>query len=780
MTAWSTSVEDFRAELSARGTARPPATLGELWGAEWKSAGLDTFTGSGQPIEDAYEELRSKTLGAAGKDLLTLAAERGVNFGALRTMDERARFFGGVIATLPEDRQKELQPLVDVRARAADKAQAIEREATDVRSASYGLSAVATGFIAAAARQAVDPVNIASMPLGGPLKGPVLKMIAREFAFGAGAQLVQEPHIEEQRAKLGLESGFARGATDVLEAGVGQAGLASLFRGAAWGWRAMRGHTAMRPEADIRTGAPAQPVAAVVPLPTDRFDLHAEDFTAAAHLAERDHAMDAALTERAPVPEKAGAKPKEPVLPTPDEQLVHAQRIEETAAAIEKGDPPATTDLVSDLRDRLTAAEKRMTVWAPGNTEEMVLRGRERIALLTELQKDRPQPWMEAEKHVLQGYHKANPDWIARLDATTNEIATLRRQIADLERTGPEPLTGSGAALRTDETTLSPPAKAGELPQTRTRKRAAATGEPSLFQFLAARGGLAPHGDLKGILGTSHFVPGHGPLVRKTGMSLDRAREAALEAGYLHDANWREGTAPQSTTEQSLLDLIDAEARGQKRYPFDRGPDPARDKHAQERMREDEQRHVEQEVAAGIAAEGLDPKTFDDDILKRTMRFWRAEGGDVMIAYERAVMEAGRELETKGPVLHEHFGDLPGWDIPAEPRAASPGGRDTAQAGPGGQPGGELPGAGTGEASRQPGAGDRTAASAQAVERQGLAADAERVLQEAGGDLEILIVDATTGAERRVSARAALKEAGDDAAASRELMDCITNAGGSA
>jgi len=58
-----------------------------------------------------------------------------------------------------------------------------------------------------------------------------------------------------------------------------------------------------------------------------------------------------------------------------------------------------------------------------------------------------------------------------------------------------------------------------------------------LFRFLADRGGLRDdegHSLIAG-RGLDRFVPGAGPLFRETGMSLDRARELAAEAGYFHD-----------------------------------------------------------------------------------------------------------------------------------------------------------------------------------------------------------------------------------------------------
>lgn len=85
----------------------------------------------------------------------------------------------------------------------------------------------------------------------------------------------------------------------------------------------------------------------------------------------------------------------------------------------------------------------------------------------------------------------------------------------------------------------------------------------SLFHFLAWRGGLKPHADLRAIFDTRNpFVPGLGKLIRKTGMSLDTAREACVEESFLQDNECRE----HEPSINDLLELIAAEAAGQKQY----------------------------------------------------------------------------------------------------------------------------------------------------------------------------------------------------------------------
>lgn len=88
----------------------------------------------------------------------------------------------------------------------------------------------------------------------------------------------------------------------------------------------------------------------------------------------------------------------------------------------------------------------------------------------------------------------------------------------------------------------------------------------SLLEFLASKGGLGPDSELEAIGAHGHNVNvggvGRRKLVRQGGLQLDYAREAAEEAGYLT------GGHNQTATTTELLDMIDAEMRGQKRYPF--------------------------------------------------------------------------------------------------------------------------------------------------------------------------------------------------------------------
>lgn len=110
-----------------------------------------------------------------------------------------------------------------------------------------------------------------------------------------------------------------------------------------------------------------------------------------------------------------------------------------------------------------------------------------------------------------------------------------------------------------------------EIPRQDAPRGAAAPAEaappPSLLEFIASKGGLRPDPELNAIgLAAGHRVQipgqrGFFSAVSNRGVNLDRMREAAEEAGYLRGQNGA------TSTPRDLLDAIDAELRGQKRYP---------------------------------------------------------------------------------------------------------------------------------------------------------------------------------------------------------------------
>jgi hypothetical protein len=177
-----------------------------------------------------------------------------------------------------------------------------------------------------------------------------------------------------------------------------------------------------------------------------------------------------------------------------------------------------------------------------------------------------------------------NPIWV---DPTNESTANKALKLIDqtlgkdsgvfANAAGPKPPPGAAAAapaakMTEDETVAALRAKFGDTVADAYAKQTAAAGAKdapplSLLEFIASKGGMAPHPELDAI-GLNHGhrsqipgQPGFFGTVRKNGAEIDRMREAAQEAGYLRGAHGETSTPTQ------FLDAIDAELRGQKVYP---------------------------------------------------------------------------------------------------------------------------------------------------------------------------------------------------------------------
>lgn len=350
-------------EQAARGPQPAnPATLGEIWRAGWDSAGLDTFFGLAEPWQQAQSELRSAVEGAAGVSAAELAKAQGRTLKALdwagSSPQDQARELAELSAGLAPEQQEKVKPFLDVPGRARKLAAERERQAADVAERTYGLAGHAVGFLAGVTRAAVDPINIVTMPIGGPLRGPILGMLAREAALGAAVQAGQEPFIQAARAELGLEAGLGRALSNTLEAGIGNAGLAGLFRGAGWLLRraAATGDApaaraseaaATAPQESRLNGGAAEAVPAVADITPDQLppalrQLGPDDWDAAARLAERDELIDSLAPDRSALG-----------------KMLHEETVETVLARMESagGDILAGLDMrIAEMETRLRAA----------------------------------------------------------------------------------------------------------------------------------------------------------------------------------------------------------------------------------------------------------------------------------------------------------------------------------------------------------------------------------------------------------------------------------------
>lgn len=167
----------------------------------------------------------------------------------------------------------------------------------------------------------------------------------------------------------------------------------------------------------------------------------------------------------------------------------------------------------------------------------------------------------------------------------------------------------------------------------------------SLLEFLASKGGLGPDAELEAIGGLGHAVNiegvGRRKLVKQGGWPLDYAREAAEEAGYLH------GNHKGTSTVNDLLDVIDAEMRGQKRYP------QGYEGHVGKRegaARSEREQHEFDRLNQGLEAdlENAGHGQLGPDVKQRAIDLMRDKGLHPDEAVDRAVMQLDNESSFPG------------------------------------------------------------------------------------------------------------------------------------
>ncbi len=119
----------------------------------------------------------------------------------------------------------------------------------------------------------------------------------------------------------------------------------------------------------------------------------------------------------------------------------------------------------------------------------------------------------------------------------------------DLQPAGPAP-TGEPAAEAPAETAKSIPRVA----------RPVESAGVDVIQFIRAKGGLEPSGELSGL--NAERYPG---LVRQGGLNADKMREALVEAGYLEETG---PDQPAITVPQDVYDLVAEQIGGERVFPI--------------------------------------------------------------------------------------------------------------------------------------------------------------------------------------------------------------------
>ncbi len=188
----------------------PEPGLGELFGATWRVTEDDIGTVNERRLFDGYmelerqlirmganpENLRHRSLPAFGLFEQRLES-RTPNFDAIWAETERLRrtnpdAFREVAATREEFERR-------ITTRNGGQARDME-----VMSRSRGVAGALTGFTAAVGASMTDPVNIVTLPIGGPSK-TVLGAVGRGALINGVVEAYQQPGLEDTRRVQGRE-----------------------------------------------------------------------------------------------------------------------------------------------------------------------------------------------------------------------------------------------------------------------------------------------------------------------------------------------------------------------------------------------------------------------------------------------------------------------------------------------------------------------------------------------------------------------------------------------
>ncbi len=225
---------------------------------------------------------------------------------------------------------------------------------------------------------------------------------------------------------------------------------------------------------------------------------------------------------------------------------------------------------------------------------------------------------------------------------------------APMQLSGDMNRSGSASPVRVDAPAPKPSAQSSAA---RSAEEPPPPQGKSLLEFLAERGGLGPDAELGAIGADGHVVnvtgAGRRRLVKQGGLPLDYAREAAEEAGYLR------GSHGGTSSPRDLLDAIDAEIRGQKRFAegFE-GSVSKREAAAQSERAQHEYDAFKHGLERDLAEAGhgkLKP-----DVRQRALELMENERLDANSAVQRAF----RDLEQEDGAVRRNF---PGGVLPADP-----------------------------------------------------------------------------------------------------------------
>lgn len=350
-----------------------------------------------------------------------------------------------------------------------------------------------------------------------------------------------------------------------------------------------------------------------------------------------------------------------------------AQGLNDAQIAAKRTDPRLQDQLMDDLMAANGAALRRAgQAETPGNLYLAHFAGSDGAIRLLDAdpaaravdvlgeRAARANPWMSdmsaadvvrwAERKMGQAYPSPRAGERVEIEGGEPESGLQQQLQAELDRLEGERLAlerdGDRAPIIDPDDVEVVPVDLGDaipLPAA-PRRKPVRTAPMDLFQFIASKGGIADDEghNLKGMFDGNPFVPGIGTLVRERGMSLDRVREMAVEAGYFGDPNRTDFTVA------DLLDAMDRQRRGETRHfvPTDMAEVEARRQRIQQSVDYDE---FDQRLRNAAGDRGIDDLSDDD-----ALRAYELYDGDSFEAtldrvfnehIDDAIMEALAEAE---------------------------------------------------------------------------------------------------------------------------------------
>lgn len=224
--------------------AQRPATYGEVWSASRTLARGDRVDAEAERLRREYEPvLTAVNADRARRGLKPMvnpgywqnamerraSADRGsFDFGSMfdprvTREEQQAAIFGEIgsirardpkfLSGIPND-------LGSFRKGIIDREKAARAGARDVIGRSSGVGQAVTGFAGGVWETMHDPVNIASLPLGGGT-GTVWVQAGRSALINGGLELVQQPIVADNREQLGEELTLGEASLNTLMGAVG-------------------------------------------------------------------------------------------------------------------------------------------------------------------------------------------------------------------------------------------------------------------------------------------------------------------------------------------------------------------------------------------------------------------------------------------------------------------------------------------------------------------------------------------------------------------------------